>query len=452
MPNSTFKLVVPMVARTLVPAMALTIGVLSIGCASREKVAPMQTTAVPVSETIDADEAAARALSVSPRVRASALRLDAARARATATALPPDPTIAISLGIPIDGLGGTAISASIMQGIGWLLAKDALIDAAARERDVAAHELIGASVETAAEARRLLRSLIAARVVTTASRTAMDAREARSAIERSRLELGETSTAKLLGIERDALIAKFTLNAAELEEHELSVSLASILAVDPLPGLIDADIAADFSAAVTSLEVIRARAQVARAEAMFASADSPLGADARAGGGFMRDLEGRESIAGTFEIGLPIFRRSFELQSLRADADAAHAELAEAERLASIENDHARTRVSSARTNLALAVNGVHNAQNEREITQRSHSNGEASLADLTDARVIEAEAQALCATRRREVADAIARLESRAFRTEADEQSRDRLQALSQDLSQEQTQPQTESSSGAAQ
>ena len=267
-----------MVARTLVPAMALTIGVLSIGCASREKVAPMQTVAVPVAANIDADEAAARALRVSPRVRAAALRLDAARARATATALPPDPTIAISLGIPIDGLGGTAISASIMQGIGWLLAKDALIDAAARERDVAAHELIGASVETAAEARRLLRSLIAARVVTTASRVAMDAREARSAIERSRLELGETSTAKLLGIERDALIAKFTLNAAELEEHELSVSLASILAVDPLPGLIDADIAADFSAADTSLEVIRARAQVARAEAMFASADSPLGA------------------------------------------------------------------------------------------------------------------------------------------------------------------------------
>jgi outer membrane protein TolC len=242
------------------------------------------------------------------------------------------------------------------------------------------------------------------------------------------------------------------LNAAELEEHELSVSLASILAVDPLPGLIDADIAADFPTAVTSLEVLRARAQVARAQAMFASADSPLGADARAGGGFMRDLEGRESIAGTLEIGLPIFRRSFELQALRADADAAHAELAEAERVASIENDHARTRISSARANLALAVNGVHNAQTEREIAQRSHANGEASLADLTDARFMEAEAQALCATRRREVADAIARLESRAFKTEADEQSRDRLQALSQELSQEQKQPQTESSSGAAQ
>ncbi len=398
-------------------ALALLLLAALSGCASPQPRAPLASAPhAALGESIDADAAAARALQVSPRVRAAALRLEAAQSRAAAAALPPDPSIALGLGIPIDGMGGTGISLSIMQGIGWLLAGDAIRDAAARERDVAARELVAASVETAAEARRLVRTVCAARATTSATHDALDARGARASIERALVELGETNSVEVLRLEREALAAQLELVDAELEEHELTVSLASLLSVETLPTLVDAAVGADAVPSAQSLEVIRARAAVARAEAMLATADSPLGADARVGGGVMQDVEDRRTITGSLEFGLPIFRRPHELAALRAELLAARAELAEAERIAALENDHALVRVKSARETEELARTAAASAHAARLIAEKAQAVGERSFADLAEARLEEADTAIGAAERRIELANALAKLESRAI------------------------------------
>ena len=387
------------------------------GCATgaRAPSAVSQERPAALGASMTPDHAAARALLVSPRVLAAAHRVDAATARAEAAAMPPDPTIAISLGVPIDGMGGTPVSLSIMQGIAWLLAHDAIRDAATRERDVAARELVAASVETAAEARRLARALVAARDMSAATRTAAESRHARIAIERDRFDTGESSSASVFAMEREALAADAMLADALLEEHELAVSLESLLAVTELPTIDAIATSVDTVPSADSLEVIRARAAVARAEAMLAGASSPLGTDARAGAGFSRDLEDRESITGTIELGLPIFRRAHELNALRADVAAARADLAEAERVAAIENDHAIARVKGARESAEFARQAAVAARNARSTVENALATGESSRAAVTEARVMEAETQALAAKRRIELAAAIARLEARA-------------------------------------
>lgn len=392
---------------------------LAHGCASAPSESPRPSQTVPdLATPLSPDSAAARAVAVSPSVRAAALRLDASAHRAKSASQPPDPSIALALGVPIDGLGGTPISLSILEGIGWILRHDEIEDAAERERSLAARELVASTVQVAAEARRLVRALGAARVASEALSAAAIERTAALDIERAAADLRESTPARVRALELEANEAQTESLASALDMHELEVSLASLLGVTTLTAIESDDLKMDIAedAEFASIEVIRARARVARAEAMLAAAESPLGADARVGASFNRDLEDRESIGGVIELALPVFRRQHDLAALRADVAAERAELADAERLSLLETDHARARIASLVERTELAHRSWRSATHTQEIAESAIADGESSRAAVAEARAAAATARARMAERQIELANALAALEARAL------------------------------------
>lgn len=381
----------------------------------RDARSPTPIPALSADSPLDPDLAAARAIAVSPRVQAAAHRLEASGHRADLVGAPPDPSIALSLGVPIDGLGGFPISLSIMEGIGWLLNHDRIVDAAERERELAARELLAATVSVAAEARRLVRVLEAARAARLATDEASNMRGRMVEIDRAALGIDESNRARLAELESAANEARAMALAAGLEEHDIETALASLVAVDAI-GAVRADEPAIAGLpGATTLEVVRARVRVARAEAMLAAIDSPIGTDARAGAAIGRDIEDRESVTGTIELSLPVFRRSHETAALRAEVDAERAELAEAERVARLEAIHALARAETARAMLELAERAAQAAEARKVIVDRARDEGEASLAEAAEAAATAAESRARSLLRRIEFIDAVAFLESRA-------------------------------------
>lgn len=387
------------------------------GCAAARHATPpveARATEPSPSSPLDPHAAAARAVASSPRVAAAARRLDAATQRADATALPPDPSIALGFGIPIDGLGGTGLSFSVMQGIGWLVNGERLQSAAARERELASAELVAASVEVAAEARRLVRALAAARLRSAAAREAVVAGEAMSGIERAALAVGESSALRVARADEALADARLAAAFAETDERALNAAIASLLALAQPPTDLAADAAFEAIVPTESLAVLRARARLARAEANLAALDSTLGPSAAVGAGLSRDLEDREAFDGSLELTLPFFRRGHEVAALRAEVDAERAELAEAERLSSLELAQTTAAAEGARAALEIAEAAAGAAEIARTTLDRAHALGEASRADLADAAANAATARMRVAERRIALADAVARLESR--------------------------------------
>lgn len=389
------------------------------GCAGIVKTqTPVPPAALDRSAILEPAAAAARAIEVSPRVRAASLRLDAATHRARAVAAPPDPSVAIALGVPIDGLGGSPISLSIMEGIGWLLQHDAILDAAERERELAARELVATSISVAADARRLVRALAAARDSAESLAAASDERGRLLELERAAADLRESTPALVRTRERDANDAREAAVAARLTEHEVAVALASLLAIDSAPPVKDDALAsaptADRAGTPATIEVVRARARVARIEAALAANGSFLGSEPGLGAGVGRDIEDRESATFTLEVTAPLFRRGHEIHALRAELDAERAELEEAERMARVEADHAFERAVAARARADAARASWLAARHAREIVENTLAEGEASRADLANARATDAEARARSAERRIALADALYALETR--------------------------------------
>lgn len=401
---------------TLLPrAVAALLACVGTGCAAPRAIPPAPPALAPeIAGELAAKTAAARAIVVSPRVAAAALRLEASAQRATGVDAPPDPSVAISLGVPIDGLGGFPISASLMQGIGWLLNRDAIRDASARERELAARELLATTVEVAADARRLVRTLDAAREATRARELAARAQHERLDAARAAADLREATPARIRALEIAANDADERLIAARTAEAEATRALASLLALADIGAVARDEPVPPPGETLTSLEVARARSRVARAAAALAAADTPLGADARAGASYSRDIEDRESVAGTLELTLPLFRRGHELAALRADLAAEEAELREAERVARLEAERFGARVDAARHQLDLASRSARAARHAREIAENALAEGEASRVEVADARTAEGEALAHAAETRTELAEALAMLESR--------------------------------------
>jgi hypothetical protein len=368
------------------------------------------------TNAIDAEAAAARAVAVSHRVHAAELRLQAAATRVQAASLPPDPTIAIGLGIPIDGLGGSPVSISIMEGLAWLLAGEQAQHAAERERDAAAAELVAIAAEVAAEARRLVRSLDAARERHDALARSVAARNELVEIERAALEGGESTPNRVAALVAETSESRLELASAALEVHENDVAVRSLLALESEPLIASSCevVPAATAPAPLSLEVLRARARVARAESALALGRVPLGADAAIGAGVNRDLEERESADATLEFTAPLFRRAQEQSALEDDLAAERAELAEAERAAAVELAHARARVADAQAQRVLALDALAAAEHARAAIERAIEFGESSRAELLRATAERDVWQARAAARRIAVADAIARIESR--------------------------------------
>lgn len=370
---------------------------------------------IDLAAVLNAETAAARAIAVSPRVLAAAHRLDASASRANAAALPPDPMLAVSLGVPVDGLGGFPVSVSIMEGLTWLLRADQIKSAAERERTAAAAELTVASIEVAAEARRLVRALAATREHVAARERAAEARADRLAIEKAAQQIGESNAARIAAHESLLAQARLEAEGARLSEHELATALASLLSLSRAPAVDGATPALARPSPSITLDVIRARARVTRAESMLATSAGPLGMNASLGPNYSRDIEDRESLGGTIEFGAPIFRRSHEIAALEADLAAERAELAEAERRAALDLDHATAQIDAARAALAIALEAAHAAGTARAALTRAATDGEASRAEVADATAEVEEWTARATERRIELVNTLFKIESRA-------------------------------------
>ena len=387
------------------------------GCSAARVAAPPSPPPASIVDRIDAldpQSAAARAVAVSPRVRAGALRVDAQMHRAQAMSVPPDPSIAISLGVPVDGLGGLPVSVSIMQGLAWLLQQEAVRDAAERECDAAARELVATTITVAAEARGLTRALAAAREARVARESAVREHEARLSIERDALVLGESSASRVAVVEEGILELRARAVEDLIEEQGLELALGSLLGAHAIGPIDDDDPAVPAVDVVTSLEIEQVRARLARAEAIAATAQSPWGAEVRGGLGFQRDLEDRESIGTSLELAMPVFRRESEIAAIHADVRAMHADLAEAERTTQLAAAQARTAAERQREALRLALDAAELAGRTRAQVEHAVSIGEASRAELHTIRATEWNARADAARRRIALANAIAELEAR--------------------------------------
>ena len=406
------------ITTTLASAILVTSLTLSLGCAStttRVNDPYTPSDAFALTDTIDLTSAATRALAVSPKVRAAAARLTAATERSTASTLPPDPTLLLSFGIPIDSMGGTGISATLMTGIGWLLAHDAIVDAATREQESAARALLSASAETAADARRLLRAVEAGRRAVNAASAALDAQREMLAIEIARADAGEMTRETVLQREAESLLAASELAQTESETHESEVALISLLAIETLTQTLEVDDISNDTLTTETLEVIRARVEVARTHAALAELGSILGSNAEFGGGYMRDLEDREAVEVALKFSVPIFRRSHEVDAARADVIAAEADLEEAVRVASVDNDHAIFRRTTARTAAQFARESQRALGDALAITAYALVEGEATRADVAQSRMRFSDAQLKSALRDIALAEAIANVEQRA-------------------------------------
>jgi outer membrane protein TolC len=193
----------------------------------------------------------------------------------------------------------------------------------------------------------------------------------------------------------------------------MELALASLLGVDAI-GVIAADEPAIPDAdAATSLAVEQARARLARAQAVAATAGSAWGADVRGGLAFQRDLEDRESVGTSIELALPMFRRESEIAAVHADVEAIRAELAEAERATRLAARQACASAERARELQRLAAAGSDAAAQARERIEHAASIGEASRAEVHGARAAEWSARSDAARRRIALATAIAELES---------------------------------------
>ena len=362
------------------------------------------------------DEAVARAVANAPSVRRAAAEFDRACAEERASLAPPDPAIALTVGIPVDGLGGTRIDASILASLAWLLTRDATIAAANRERETAAQALVLAAAGTAADARRALTNLAAARDGTAAAREALEAETLLAAINGARRTLGEASDAMLEAQSAEVAQARAML-AERLEVERIAAAeVASLCGEAAVAALPEADAPEPVASAslLATLDVLRARADLARAEAGLRAIEGAAGVDPMVGGGFMRDLDERESAQVIVEAKLPIFRQRHERDSARATLDAARAELAEATRRADLDAASARARIESRRdaraARMALvaaraeSLHAVETALIAGEASPEDRARAARALADariaLADARIALAEAEAALAAR----------------------------------------------------
>ncbi|MFM7050910.1 MAG: TolC family protein [Planctomycetota bacterium] len=307
--------------------------------------------APPVAPTFDGpltpEQAAAAAVARSPRVEAAAARLRADESRARAAALPPDPTIVLATGIPLDDASSAPVRVSIMSGISWLFTRNAATEAARTRCQASAAMLVATAAEVAAEARMLVASAIAARAGADAATRAAEAARRLVESDDAMLRHGE-----LAPFERErhlAMAARAQAEAAGLaaEAEAFEAALRSLLAIDSLPPLADdqeshATFAAD---SLVPAEIAAARRAVAEADDALAAvrADGLVEASI----GFERDMEGDESVALEARVSLPAARRPHLAQALEAEATAARADLAEAERSAALRMSEARRNASA---------------------------------------------------------------------------------------------------------
>ena len=327
--------------------------------ASDERV-PFQPTTI--------DDVVRRALQNSHRIQEAEALFAASQADLRADLAPPDPILVLSLGIPVDGMGGDAFSASLMSGISWIFNRDALQTEAEARTAEKARALVALSAEIAAEARHLARVALSTAEANDAAKTHVAALAAMLESEESAAKLGEAradapvyARATLREAERayEARRQSLTLAHARLasllslEESALDLSLLAAAMRTNIAGVPDAP--REDTPQLEAPSVIAARARVAEAQRSLQRTMNPFSIDDGVGAGFSRDLEGRESVNLMFALELPLFRQSHEVAGAQARVDAAEAALAEATRVSHLERRERVRALESALTQLKLA-------------------------------------------------------------------------------------------------
>ncbi len=302
-----------------------------------------------IIEPLSPDAAALLALERSPRVRAAFERSHAATLRAKATALPPDPSLALSWGFPI-GMGDNPVTAGIMGELAWLFARDRLLEAADSARNIAAEELLAVTSSTAAEARKLTRSLASAREAVVAAAVLVEARRIVTDADAASVLAGELAAVE--GVETLSQRESALAMEADMrtEAHEFEVALSSLLHVRSIGPVQNerSDVTA-LTLSTRTLEVLEAEQNCAMRRSDLAELDSWFASGLDGEVGYERDMEGDKAVMVGANIGLPIFRRGLEVQAALAELRAAEAQLAEALRMATLDAEHATDRVKRAR-------------------------------------------------------------------------------------------------------
>jgi len=351
---------------------------------------------------IDPESAAAIALAHSPRVEAARRRFDAASARKSMSSLPPDPTIALSLGIPVDGLGGTGLSGSISAAIAWLFTRDAEQRQAEASAESAAQELVWTARSVAAEARAAARSAALARRAQDAAEAAVRASSARDAALAAAADALDVPRTALLDAQSETMALKAELERREADcrlaaralESILSVRGSSEICMEKCLAFAEAERASaaepstiDAPAPIT-IESIRATREVADARAALARTESPFAPSTQVSAGFAQDLEDRRSVETGLSITVPLFRRDAAREAARQDLAAAEAELAETIRVASLAHAEAIERVRSTRSALVALRTRRTLADGALDAARAASLEGEHSTVQLAAAEI----------------------------------------------------------------
>jgi outer membrane protein TolC len=376
---------------------------------------------------IGPDDAAAIALARSSRIEAAARRFDAASARAELSALPPDPTIALALGIPVDGLGGTGLSASIGAAIGWLFTRDADMRAASSAASSAAEELVWTARMVAADARAAAREAALARAAQRSATEALAAARSRESSLSAAIAASDAPRSALIEARSETLALEQELALRDAAEAVAALELESLLgercagnlSIENCLGFADRTTAppagsnaADGAPAVVTIESIRAAREVADARASLARLESPIGSASQISAGYAQDLEDRRSVETGLSLTVPLFRRDLALAASRDDLAAAEADLAEALRVATLAHAGALAHLQGARAGLESLRMRRALADEALAASQAAHQAGEQSAMQVSADGLLAARARLDELDGARELARAIAALE----------------------------------------
>ncbi|MSR40408.1 MAG: TolC family protein [Phycisphaerales bacterium] len=385
-------------------------------CASPSTIPSRSTPSLGVAlvDPLSPDDAALLALERAPSVRAALARSQAAALRARAIALPPDPTIALSWGLPI-GMGENPVTAGIMGELAWLFARDRLVISANAAREIAAEELLAVTSTTAAEARKLTRSLQFSRQAVVAAQALVDARRKIADADQALVTAGELSASEAI----ESMSQRETALAMEadmrLEAHEFERALASLLAVESV-GVVTAELCDSSLLALSSrtMEVLEAERDRAMRASDLAELDSWFASGFDGEVGYERDMEGDAAVMLGTNIGLPIFRRGLEVQAAQAELRAADAALDEAIRLAQLDAEHSIDRVQRAHEAARAAEVAASGLERYAESVSAALAVGESSQREAQLARAMASERRIDAARRAMLEAAALAVLEAR--------------------------------------
>lgn len=344
---------------------------------------------------LDAEAAVAVALQHDLDLRRRLAAVDAARARLAAEDRPPNPVLAVAIGVPTDGFGGSPLAASAMQQLAWLWTRDARLDAAVCGLRAAVLDAAGAAVALAAEVRTAHAALVVAErsEVRAADRAAL--RNDAWMLASARRDAGEATADDVDAARSRAAEAAIALAAVRQERDAARLALLALLgrpgaalaietdgALDGADPALDAMAPERLAAIILErrLDVAAARARAEQAGHRIRLADARRAPEISAGVGYEQNFSGREALFPRIAVTLPILDDGTPAVALAAaEAESAGLEAERVARAALAEARGAWIALHGARERLERHEEGIlAPARASLERTLRARQTGEA--------------------------------------------------------------------------